>query len=157
LKQDYFILKHTMSIHLLIFTCLLSVKTLFGQHTTENLSPIGTWLTTDDETGEAKSHIRVYEQDGKQHGKIIKVLRESLNHICDLCPGERKNQPILGMVIIENMTYKNGYWHGGHVLYPKQGKWYNLKYWLKAGDSNTLVVRGSFGPFFRTQYWKRVV
>ncbi|TNE54882.1 MAG: DUF2147 domain-containing protein [Bacteroidetes bacterium] len=119
-------------------------------------SPLGTWLTTDDETGEAKSHIQIYEHKGRQYGKIIKVLRESLNHLCDECDGYRKNKPILGMVIIEDMQLLDGYWQTGRVLYPRQGKWYRLKYWLMPNDPNTLVVRGYLGPFFRTQYWTRV-
>ena len=119
-------------------------------------SPLGTWLTTDDETGEAKSHIELYAVGDKIFGKISRLLRPSLNHNCDKCDGERKNQPVLGMVIIEDMQLSGGHWQHGRVLYPRQGKWYSLKFWLKDGDINTLAVRGSFGPFYRTQYWKRV-
>lgn len=117
---------------------------------------IGTWVTRDDETGEAKSHIQLYEQNGKVYGKIVKLLRASLAHNCDECDGYRKGQPILGMIIIEDMQYNDGMWSKGKVLYPKQGKWYGLKFWLKEGDANTLVVRGNVGPFYRTQYWTRL-
>lgn len=119
-------------------------------------SSVGTWLSTDDETGEEKSHIRIFEKDGKQFGQIVRVMRESLNHPCDKCEGERRNKPILGMVIIENMIFHEGYWQGGRVLFPKQGRWYKLKYWLKPGNPNELVVRGYIGPLYRTQYWRRV-
>lgn len=127
-----------------------------GAYAQPGHSPLGTWLTTDDETGEEKSHIQIYEHEGKQFGRIIRVMRESLNHLCDKCEGERRNQPVLGMVIIESMSLRDGHWQGGRVLYPRQGRWYKLKYWLKPGDPNTLVVRGSFGPVYRTQYWRRV-
>jgi len=129
---------------------------LFSVHTHAQTTALGTWLTRDDETGEAKSHIQLYEQNGMVYGKITKLLRPSLAHNCDQCTDYRKDQPILGMVIIEDMQFSNGYWSKGRVLYPKQGKWYNLKFWLKEGDPNTLVVRGNFGPFYRTQYWRRV-
>ncbi len=132
------------------------LNTLSSQTAPKQASPLGTWLTTDDETGEAKSHIQIFEKDGRQYGKIIKVMRNSLNHPCDKCDGERKNKPVLGMVIIENMALSEGFWQGGRVLFPKQGKWYNLKYWLQPGNSNMLVVRGCMGPFYRTQYWSRV-
>ncbi len=134
---------------------ILGLQLLTLQSHAQN-SAIGTWLTTDDETGEAKSHIQLYEQNGQVFGKITKLLRASLAHNCDQCSDHRKNQPILGMVIRENMQYTDGYWGKGRVLYPKQGKWYSLKFWVKEGDANTLVVRGNFGPFYRTQYWKRV-
>lgn len=128
----------------------------FSIQTHAQATAIGTWLTHDDETGEAKSHIQLYEENGQVYGKIVRLLRPSLAHNCDECQDYRKNQPILGMVIIENMQYSGGYWSKGKVLYPKQGKWYGLKFWLKEGDANTLVVRGNFGPFYRTQYWQRI-
>lgn len=150
-------LPHIMRNNLLFIVSLLTICPLFSQISTVSLpSTVGTWLTADDETGEAKSHIQIYEKNGKQYGKITKLLRESLNHPCDQCSGERKNKPMLDMVIIEDMELKNGYWQEGRILYPKQGKWYSLKYWLKEDNSNTLVVRGSFGPLYRTQYWQRV-
>ena len=128
----------------------------FSLNLSAQSSAIGTWVTRDDETGEAKSHIQLYEENGQVFGKIVKLLRPSLNHNCDQCSDHRKDKPMLGMVIIENMQYTGGFWSKGKVLYPKQGKWYNLKFWLKEGDPNTLVVRGAFGPFYRTQYWQRI-
>ncbi|MCC6462962.1 MAG: DUF2147 domain-containing protein [Saprospiraceae bacterium] len=141
---------------LLLGAAFLFISLLFGQVSGARHSALGTWLTTDDETGEVKSHILIFEKDGKQFGQVIKVLREGINHLCDKCEGHRKNQPVLGMVIIENMTLRDGSWQGGRVLFPKQGKWYDLKYWLQPGNPNMLVVRGNFGPFYRTQYWKRL-
>lgn len=143
--------------HFLLLVCmLLSMHSISGQISSELPTPLGTWQTADDETGEVKSHIRIYEKNGKQYGQITKLLRESLNHPCDQCTGERKNKPVLDMVIIEDMELKDGFWQRGRILYPKQGKWYSLKYWLKEDDANVLIVRGSFGPIYRTQYWKRV-
>lgn len=144
-------------LNILLFSgSLLCFSSLFGQSSCGGPSPIGTWMTTDDETGEAKSHIQIYENEGKQQGRIVKLLRANLNHLCDQCQGERQNKPVLGMVIIENMQQIDGCWQRGRVLYPRQGKWYSLKYWLKEGDADTLVVRGFVGPFYRTQYWRRV-
>lgn len=142
-----------MRIFILLYLLFPAITRVPGQSTS---SPLGTWLTTDDQTGEVKSHIRIFEKEGKQFGQVIKVTRQSLNHLCDKCDGERRNKPILDMVIIENMTFYDGYWQGGRVLFPKQGKWYNLKYWLQSGNTNLLVVRGYLGPFYRTQYWRRV-
>ncbi len=135
---------------------VVAVFSFASQSPPAQSTPIGTWLTIDDETGEAKSHIQIFEKDGKQFGKITKVMRSSLNHLCDQCEGERKNQPVLGMVIIEDMALKKGYWQGGRVLVPREGKWYRLNYWLKPGDSDRLVVRGYMGLFYRTQEWQRV-
>ncbi|MBK6932476.1 MAG: DUF2147 domain-containing protein [Saprospirales bacterium] len=119
-------------------------------------SPAGTWKTIDDDTGEAKSHVQLYIQDGQLFGKVVKLLKSSPDRKCDKCPGERRNQPVLQMVILENMQPKGGYWQSGRILDPEKGKWYTCKLWLKEGDPNVLVVRGYLGPFYRTQYWYRV-
>lgn len=119
-------------------------------------SPLGIWKTIDDETGEAKSHIEIFEHEGKAYGKIVKLLKSSPDKICEKCPDERKNQPLLGMILVVNMVKKDGYYQGGSILDPEKGKWYNCKFWLKDGDPNALSVRGSVGPFYRTQTWYRV-
>ncbi|MNR59885.1 hypothetical protein D3C85_1812390 [compost metagenome] len=46
-------------------------------------------------------------------------------------------------------------WEGGKILDPESGKTYNLR--LTPTDSGgKLDVRGSIGPFGRTQTWVRV-
>src|SRR5690606_26059020 len=34
-------------------------------------TPIGVWRTIDDETGEPKSHVRIYERGGKLFGDVV--------------------------------------------------------------------------------------
>ena len=69
-------------------------------------SPIGTWKTIDDETGQAKSYVEIYESGGQLYGKITKLLQHGPDRVCEKCPGERKNQLVTGMVILENMARK---------------------------------------------------
>jgi len=118
-------------------------------------SVMGTWRSVDDENGESKSHIQLWEADGKLYGKVIKILRKNAPINCEKCPGERKNQPLVGMIIVVNLYQKEGMWQGGQILDPEKGKWYNCKLWLKEGDPNSLMVRGAVGPFYRTQTWFR--
>jgi uncharacterized protein (DUF2147 family) len=116
----------------------------------------GTWRTVDDETGKAKSILEVYESNGKLYGKVTQLLLKPSNTVCEKCTGDKKNQLIVGMIVLENMIMKDGFWQGGRILDPEKGRWYGCRVWLKEGDPNTLVVRGSLGPFYRTQYWQRV-
>ncbi len=37
-------------------------------------SPIGIWKNIDDEDGKEKSHIEIYEKNGKLYGKVIKLF-----------------------------------------------------------------------------------
>ncbi|MCB9334076.1 MAG: DUF2147 domain-containing protein [Lewinellaceae bacterium] len=134
---------------------LISFALILALHGTLT-AQTGTWKTIDDNTGEAKSHVQLVEKDGKLTGKVVKLLKSSPDRLCDKCPGERKNQPVLNMTILENMQRKEGYWQSGRILDPEKGKWYTCSMWLKDGDPNVLVVRGYIGPFYRTQYWYRV-
>lgn len=134
---------------------LFALFAAFGSALTAQ-SPVGVWKTIDDDTGEAKSHVQLYQQDGKLYGKVVKLLKSAPDKKCDKCPGERHNQPVLQMIVLENMLLQGGYWKSGRILDPEKGKWYTCNMWLKEGDPNVLVVRGYIGPFYRTQYWYRV-
>lgn len=110
----------------------------------------------DDETRKPKSHVELYEKGAGIEARVVKLLQDPDDSVCEKCPGQRKNKPVLNMVILEGMTRKDGMLQGGSILDPEKGKWYACKMWLKEGDPNTLVVRGYLGPFYRTQYWSRI-
>jgi uncharacterized protein (DUF2147 family) len=131
-----------------IVFCLLAFGSGYAQ--------VGTWKTIDDATSKAKSYIEIYEENGKLYGKITKLLLVPQDKKCFTCSGKNINKPLLGMVIIENMMLKDGFYQGGTIMDPDKGKVYDCKIWLKQGDPNVLVVRGYNGPFYRTQYWYRV-
>ncbi len=120
----------------------------------------GTWKTIDDETGEAKSYIKIYKgKNNFYYGKIIKLLNRTLENSdpsCDQCPKSdpRYRQKVIGMVILENLVKNGKKWEGGKILDPKSGKIYSCKSWLK--DKNTLYMRAYVGYFFRTQTWIRI-
>jgi uncharacterized protein (DUF2147 family) len=120
-------------------------------------SIIGKWKTIDDNTGEARSVVEIYEKDGKVYGKIVKLFRkagEEADPICDECPSDdaRHNQKIIGMDIIRSMDKKGDEYSNGDILDPEVGKIYRCKLWI---ENNDLMVRGYWGPFFRTQVWKK--
>lgn len=119
-------------------------------------SPIGVWKTVDEKNGRTKGQIEFFEKDGMLFGKVLKLSNDTLNHICTACPGERRGQRMLGMILMENLRYKDGYWQDGRVLSPKQGKWYELRIWLEPNNPNVLVLRAYWGLLYRTQKWIRV-
>lgn len=125
----------------------------------ENSSPVGTWVTIDDETNQPKSHVKIYERNGKIYGKIIKLINpDEPNPVCDECEGNLKNQPIVGMRIMWNLSKGDDeWWEGGRILDPGNGKTYRCKIRLQSGGSK-LDVRGYVGIslFGRTQTWKRL-
>lgn len=138
-----------------LFTTIFICAALIFQSQTV----LGKWKTIDDETGEAKSIVEIYEQNGVVYGKVIQLFRkpnEEQDPVCDKCEDDRKGQKVMGMIIIRDMKLQDGYYKGGTICDPKNGKVYKCEMWLKSGDSNALELRGYLGWFFRTQTWYRV-
>jgi uncharacterized protein (DUF2147 family) len=115
-------------------------------------SPIGMWTTIDDDTGKARSVVRIYERDGQLFGRIVELF-EDPDATCDKCTGRSKGRPILGMIIMWDMKPDGDAWSGGKIFDPEKGKTYRAKIWLE--NDQTLKLRGYAGPFFRTQTWQR--
>ena len=118
-------------------------------------SPVGLWKTIDDDGETAKSHVRIFERDGLLCGKVVKLLQSDPDKRCEECPGEKKDQPILGMEILWDLKRQaDGEEYGdGKILDPDNGKIYRCKIW-REGD--TLKVRGYIAFLFRTQTWHLV-
>ena len=120
-------------------------------------SAVGIWKTIDDEDGKVKSHVEIYEREGKLYGKVAKLIN-SESTLCSECKGDKKDQPIEGMEIIWNLEEDSDTeWEGGKILDPASGKEYKCK--IELTDINTLNVRGfiGFALLGRTQTWYRVV
>ena len=124
------------------------------------MTPEGLWRNIDDKSGEAKAEIRI---QGNSAGVLTGVLEKRLakdakpDDLCKECSDERKNQPILGLEIIRGAQKAEGkdVWEGGKILDPENGRNYTLRMTPIEGGKK-LEVRGSIGPFGRTQTWIRV-
>jgi uncharacterized protein (DUF2147 family) len=120
-------------------------------------SPEGIWKTVDDETGESKSHVEIYQKGGKYYGKIVKLLQSPEDTLCDECKGDKKNKPVLGLVIIEDLEPHKDYWKSGTILDPENGNEYRCSVWYEDGNREELQVRGKhWTGLYRTQTWYRV-
>jgi len=132
----------------LILLCFLCLPT-FAQNV------IGKWKTIDDNTGEPRSIVEVFERGGKVYGKITKLFRkpgEDPDPVCDDCETDdpRYMKKIIGMEIIEGLVKDDDEYGDGNILDPENGKVYRCKIWV---EDKQLKVRGYLGPFFRTQSW----
>lgn len=136
--------------NILIIGLLLSFFSASSQAIT------GKWKTIDDETGDEKSIVEIYERNGKIYGKIVEILNPSRKDaVCDDCEDENKNKPILGMVIIDGLTKDDDVYDDGNILNPSNGKVYKCRLKLE-DDPDTLQVRGYIAFFYKTQYWQRI-
>jgi uncharacterized protein (DUF2147 family) len=137
---------------------LVAGLAVFAASAFAQMTPLGLWRSVDDKTGEAKAEIRITETGGVLTGRIEKLLKSAKpNPVCEQCTDERRNQPIQGLEIIRGVRKAQGkeVWDGGKVLDPENGKEYNARLTPIEGGQK-LEMRGSFGPFGRTQTWVRV-
>ena len=138
-------MKKTILLPFLIITSFV-----FAQSTV-----IGKWKTIDDNTGEPRSIVDVFERGGKVYGKITKLFRkpgEDPDPLCDDCETDdpRYLKKIIGMEIIEGLIKDDDEYGDGNILDPENGKVYRCKIWV---EDKQLKVRGYLGPFYRTQSW----
>ena len=85
------------------------------------------------------------------------ILEKEKKHFkCEMCEGEDKNKPVLGLVIIKGLKKKGDFFEGGKITDPKNGKSYQCKMNLEGKDK--LIVRGYIGIslFGRSQTWFRI-
>ena len=123
-------------------------------------TPEGLWKTVDDDSGQARSWIRIRGAGGEFSGRIEKVLDADAKpgDVCEACTDERRNQPIVGLEIIRKARpdpKDPTAFEGGNILDPEDGKVYRLLLRLEDGGKR-LQVRGYWGPFYRTQVWLRL-
>ena len=135
-----------------LVVALFFIATIFAQ------TPIlGEWITVDDNTGEQKSVVTIYQaENGKYYGKIVELFElDAAAAVCEECTGAELNQPIVGLTIIRDMQLVDGELRNGKVLDPDNGKFYYAKVYLKDGK---LILRGSLdkaGILGRSQTWLR--
>lgn len=137
-----------------LFTLVLLILLSFSM---QCQTVIGKWKTIDDETGQAKAIVEIYEKSGKIFGKIDEILNSVHKRtICINCSGDDKNKPILGMVIIKGLSKKGTIYESGKILEPKSGRLYSCS--MELLEKDLLKVHGYILiPLLgRTQYWHRV-
>ncbi len=108
-------------------------------------SVTGFWTTIDDESGEAKSIVQIYEYQGKYFGRVVEVLKNK--EAKAKLPG---NPTIQGLDIIWDLKKDGEKYKGGEILDPKKGKVYGCELWR---DGKNLIVRGKIAFLGRNQTW----
>ncbi len=124
----------------------------------------GTWRTIDDQTGYAKSLIRITPENGNNYGgTIVQILTHpgyTPKTTCQNCPDPYTSKPIEGLHVLTGLhadpANANQY-SGGHILDPLSGHIYSAKATL-APNGKTLTIRGfiGFSMLGRSQTWTRV-
>ena len=135
---------YIISIFLITFHCALSAQVT------------GMWKTIGDADGTEKSIVEIYEDEGKYYGKVVKLLPAAKHKTCENCPGELKDKPITGMIVLKDLTKTPNGASNGKAIDPSNGKTYNC--FIELENPDKLKLRGYIGvpTIGRTQYWYRV-
>ena len=113
----------------------------------------GVWFAGD---GNTKIQI-AKDESGEYHGTIV-WLKNPLNkkgqpHTDRMKPYESlRDQPILGLTMLDNLTYENGNW-SGELYSPKRGKTVDAV--LSIENSMELKLQVSYRGFSRERIWVR--
>lgn len=121
----------------------------------------GLWKTVDDETGNPKGVVAVYEYKGKVYGRVIASFDDEGKYIDDDMYRQINRSPFLvgdpafnALTIIWDMKDKGKKWSGGKIMDPgdkeKKPGIYDCEMWR---DGNSLVVRGKILFIGRNQTW----
>jgi uncharacterized protein (DUF2147 family) len=121
-------------------------------------SPVGLWQTLN-ESGQREGLVRITEVDGELRGHVVSVYSPpapSADPLCEECPGELKNKPVVGLQILSGLRWDGERYSGGEILDPDNGRLYRCTLRL-VDEGRKLEVRGFIGIslFGRTQTWLR--
>src|SRR5262245_32374836 len=102
-------------------------------------SPMGNWNTVDEKNGKVTSQVEIYEQSGKLFGKIVALTepndKQGKPKVCIACTGADKNNPLVGLVILRDLSPSGDRYKGGTVLTPRTARFTRRKSGLKMANS----------------------
>src|SRR5438876_1496933 len=129
---------------------------LFGVGTLLASDVPGTWKTVDEKSGKVRSQVEMYEQGGKLFGKITGLAEpndeQGKPKTCTKCTGADKDQPIVGLVIIKDLSLSGDRYKGGTITDPEDGKVYKAEVGIEGGRQK---VRGHGGLFLQADAWAK--
>ena len=119
-------------------------------------SLVGMWsmpILKGNDKGKERAQVEVFEKDGVYYGKIVKLSTRPANALCKACKNERKNKPLMGMLILWNLKKEAGRYLG-KVYDFDEGKEYKCA--VTQISPNKLMVTASLLFFSESHYWTRV-
>ena len=141
---------------ILVFASLL-ISGMISAQAINSDDILGVWLNEDKD-----AHVEIYKEGDKYFGKIVWLkfpIDEETGKpkVDDENPDEDlRDQPVLGLVLLEDFVFDHDEWDSGTIYDPKNGKTYDCYMELK--DDDNLKIRGYIGISLlgRTTYWTRV-
>ena len=131
----------------------------------------GYWISYDEKTGKATAGWKIWEEGGELKGEITSLADLPQDQLATAGTGKSYADFYHGTDIgtlssvgtqwIWGLKKKSaGNWEKGSIIDPGSGDKYACKVTFHAADGkkykvDTLEMRGSIGPFGRSQYWQK--
>ncbi len=140
----------------LFFLFLFVATAMLGQAQVSKM--IGQWNTYDDKTGDLRSTVNIYEENGTYQCVITTLYEKDANGKYQVMkpPYAKEFEGVVGSQLFREMK-ADGDQLKGRVYDPESQKTYHGKVSYKA-KTDELVLRGSLdraGLLGRSQTWKR--
>jgi uncharacterized protein (DUF2147 family) len=119
----------------------------------------GRWTTFDEQSNRERAIVEIGGDGHAFTGRIVALTvapGEDRNPRCTACPGDRRDQPILGLPILHVTITGDGRTYTGHILDPDEGLQYRCIV-TPGPDGRELSIRGYVGipALGRTVTWRR--
>ncbi len=120
----------------------------------------GFWQSTYDD-GRPSGWFHFTDHDGVYEGRLVKMFPKegetTLVKTCSKCEGDRKDAPMLGLLIVWAMKHHGLKYEDGKILDPRDGTVYNAQMEVTP-DGQKLLVRGYLGISLlgQTKTWTRL-
>ena len=120
-------------------------------------SIVGVWsqpILKGKDKGKERAHVEIFEKDGVYYGKIVKLTTVPANALCTKCKKERKDKPLMGMLILWDLKKEAVRYVEGKIYDVEEGKEYKCSLAQIAPDR--LKVTASLLFLSESHYWTRV-
>ncbi len=120
-------------------------------------SIVGVWslpILKGKDKGKERSQVEISEKDGVYSGRIVKLTTVPANTLCTKCKKDRKDKPLMGMLIIWNLKKEAGRYVEGKIYEVEEGTEYKCS--LAQISPDKLKVTACLFFLCESHYWTRV-
>jgi uncharacterized protein (DUF2147 family) len=140
----------------LLFLCLFIATATLGQAQVSKM--LGQWNTFDDKTGDMRSVVKIYEENGTYQCVVTALYEKDANGKYQVMkpPYAKEFEGVVGTQLFSEMKV-DGDQLKGRVYDPESKKTYHGKVTYKE-KTDELILRGSLdkaGVLGRSQTWQR--
>jgi uncharacterized protein (DUF2147 family) len=142
------------------FVFVMAVLTLFafsGLSQAADPSIVGVWslpILKGIDKGKERSNVEIFEKGGVYYGKIVKLITVPANTLCTTCKKDRKDKPLMGMLILWDLKKEAGRYVGGKIYDVEGGSEYKCSFTQISPDK--LKVTACLIFLCESHYWTRV-